>query len=173
MKKLILLLLFIPLVFSCSKSTDEEETQTLKQYLLSNLFVKNDKAGDYPYEEYIQFTLSNRLHNFTWFRTQPDYVSYNPSGILCSSQVKWNTCYFNGNTREGIITFEDDNKIIYEYTGVNSGIKYELTRTGNNINAKYIRNNTPIDYTLILTDYATFNKKKEEVNNIKCPCSTW
>jgi hypothetical protein len=48
MKKLIILLLFIPLVFSCSKSTDEEETQTLKQYLLSNLFVKNDKAGDYP-----------------------------------------------------------------------------------------------------------------------------
>ena len=164
MKKLILLL-FIPLVFACSSDDSNSDSQTLKEYLTSNIFVNSDndifEGIEYDNERFIEFIFEEGIGN-GW-----NYIviSNIPTTICPGYEETWDSCIHTSNQGDGFIIGGGENSLIWEETS--SEHLYEIVRTGNDI--VITRNSFSTNYVLTTQDY--LNQKKAERDNIICLCS--
>lgn len=166
-----LLLLFL-LVTSCKKEDvkEPEQVQSLKDYITSNIFYRNDTNGsEYVNDE--QVTISVDLFYKFYLTSQKSFDTTNFSSAhysLCNPDVPMYSCFvvYDG-IKNGTLMKDDENSIVWKKDSSNEYI--EITRAGKNINLKYVGSRT-FNYILELSDTKTLNSKKAERNNLECIC---
>ncbi len=161
MKKIYLFTVLI--FFACSKD-EEQEVQTLKQYLLSTVFYQSDTAQNgnnpYDYEIYYQFNFTSEAYKYTTFSEL--------TSIAHPGNYPWNTCYKTfSRLKPGLLIMENDDRIIWEWSDDNS-YKIEFTRSGDNIAAKYIYPSGSDTIIMKPSSITNLNEKKAERINGEC-----
>ena len=178
MKKLILLL-FIPLVFTCN---DNDEGNNFRDYLNSNIFSYQGLAcitqaiwppipcGEEDIAEtFIEFTLSDEIGigwNLYGFYDYPFY---------CEPNIDTSQCYKLYNSGEGLIITESQNEIIWYK--IDTGVLYKIVQNGDSLNISPLINQdivelAPFPYAeYVLTNEQDLNQKIIDRNNYQCPPS--
>ena len=168
MKKLILLL-FIPIMFTCSSDdTDDDSSETnsesFREYLNTNVFIleglSNEDNIDYPYEEFIRFNLIDGLGS-SWCTA---LFSESPN-LNGTSNEPWNEYILQWMSCESYIYQEFENEIFTEVPtcGPNSDIRYSISRNGDDITLLQLGNPYSLTYTISTYDY--LQERKNDYNN--------
>jgi len=163
MKKLLFLLLFIPLM-SCS---DDSENQSLRSYLTSNIFL-DEYGNDGNLLFYKPLLTEGALYRTYEFR-------YNTVGYPCSVSSSigetYEDCYKENPCAEqnAYLISEDDNQIVF---GFSSDAQLIIRRQGNDMRLLgYNSAQETFDEILKLSSQSELNDAMATKNNVECTCN--
>lgn len=170
MKKL-LILLFIPLVFTCSSDSSDEESanseQTIREYLTSNIF-KRDGSTNFPEvkEFYKPVLVEGNIYTHYEFRYM--YEEYaNAKACHTLNDNVWGECYKTMECYDSNMTYvtEDDNQIVFDI-GQNVAELVYFKRQGND----WVMQFSGGDDVFYLSSQEELDEYKQAVNNQDCGC---
>jgi len=174
--------LFIPL-FNCSDGEDivdnspdsiDEPTQTLREFLDSNIFIYQDIAienNETLFDYFVDYPFTNGYISRDYMMTSEDITNE------CQQvEYNYNECY---RCREiwqysevGSIYEETDTLITWQ---AQNQFKIEITRLDNEtINVRQMNGSTGMvwsDTPQTVTTYEYFNERLNAINNVSCPCN--
>ena len=165
MKK-VLLLLFIPFFLTCSSedSSDDSSSESIRDYLNSNVFVmeliSTEDDIEFPVEVFIQFNLVDGSGSAFC-----ESLLSESTNIVGTSTDAWNEVILQNVSCESYIYQEVENEIFIEMPICSSetNVRYSISRNGNTITKLRLGNTYSSTYTITTFDY--LQERKDVWNN--------